>query len=262
MADSESSEMGLAQTRRSLRAIRTKVKRKLLKLETAVANESSQDLDLEALIDYKTKLEAFSTEYDDDSSLLQATEEDVGTQEAEADEAEYVLFEQEAAEAAGALTHCRLLLAWKRVHASIQDLEDKITSLNDLFMGNPEAHYGAILEDLVKGDTVLRNQLAASRMAEDHPLRGQATEIYRKVNSLRVKVGVPHLPDDKTGIKKTSAGYKRAPLHVPTFSGEMKEYHTFWAAFKLAIHEADDLAPEIKLSYLKSAMKDKAFKEH
>ena len=37
----------------------------------------------------------------------------------------------------------------------------------------------------------------------------------------------------------------------------MKEWHTFWTAFKLAIHNATDLDPEIKLSYLKEAMKDK-----
>ena len=125
-------------------------------------------------------------------------------------------------------------------------------------MMTPEANYGAILEDMVKGRTLLNNHLAASRIEEDHPLRGQAAEIYRKVDRLRVKMGVPHIPDDKSSVKKSSSGYKRAPLHVPTFSGDVKDWHTFWAAFKIAIHTATDLDPEIKLSYLKAAMKDKS----
>ena len=99
-----------------------------------------------------------------------------------------------------------------------------------------------------------------SRIDKRDPLRDQARGICARADGLRIKLGGTHTSEDKSSAKKClhTSGYKRAPLHVPTFSGEMKEWHTFWTAFKLAIHNATDLDPEIKLSYLKEAMRDKA----
>ena len=45
---------------------------------------------------------------------------------------------------------------------------------------------------------------------------------------------------------------------MPSFNGELKDWHTFWTSFKLAVHDAVDLEPAVKLSYLKAAMKDKS----
>ena len=64
--------------------------------------------------------------------------------------------------------------------------------------------------------------------------------------------------DDKSSIKLEGAhsGYKRAPLVVPKFSGELRHWHSFWNGFQQAVHNAADLSKPAKLSYLREAMKD------
>ena len=87
--DSTTVDVGMA--RRTLRALRTKVKRKLAKLERAVSLGSPKELDLDILLGEKSQLDAWSIEYEDDSSSLQACEDDLTAQEA--DEEEYSQFE-------------------------------------------------------------------------------------------------------------------------------------------------------------------------
>ena len=58
---------------------------------------------------------------------------------------------------------------------------------------------------------------------------------------------------------RCKAGYKRAALATPTFSGELKDWVPIWRSFKEVVHDAEDLNDAAKLMYLKSAMKDKSF---
>ena len=253
-SDSDGSTMDSIQARKKLKATRTKVKRMQSRLVRFLADCSPDQLDKVLLEQFQLQVVHWQKSYDDHSAQLQAVEEDVNLMES--DEANYALFDKEVI---ATIRDCSLLLSLKRVHCSIQRLEASITSLNDIWMGKPEADYSSVSIELTKYTDFLKGLLEDSWIDEGHPLRGQATEACNRANSLKVKMKGDLHKDDKPSLKPftNTSGYKRAPLHVPTFSGELKEWHTFWNAFRIAIHDAKDLEDSIKLSYLKESMKDK-----
>ena len=49
-------------------------------------------------------------------------------------------------------------------------------------------------------------------------------------------------------------------LELPTFSGDVMEFHTFWDLFKSAVHDKHDIADAEKFQYLKAQLKGVALK--
>ena len=98
-----------------------------------------------------------------------------------------------------------------------------------------------------------------SNLDPGHPLRAQCADAIDRAAGLVAKVSKITPKDDKSSIKVegSHSGYKRAALAVPKFSGDLRDWNSFWNGFKQAVHEATDLSKPAKLSYLKEAMKDK-----
>ena len=51
---------------------------------------------------------------------------------------------------------------------------------------------------------------------------------------------------------------KFAPITIPTFSGKVEEFISFWEIFTSLVHDRTDLDPVIKFTTLKSHLKDRA----
>ncbi|KAK6019495.1 hypothetical protein OSTOST_14866 [Ostertagia ostertagi] len=51
---------------------------------------------------------------------------------------------------------------------------------------------------------------------------------------------------------------RRPLLEVPTFSGDFREFNTFWSVFESLIHKDTDLSDQEKFLFLKQALKGKA----
>ena len=254
MADSEAIALDSVHTRRKLNTLSINIRRMSKKLKRIVADNLHELQDLDLLEVEKLELLTLKTEYKNNSAQLANMEEDAHLKEA--DEEAYQAMDENIT---AALMSCGLLLSWKRVQSAAQMLDNSVTSLNNLWTRDPDAQYSSLVTEMSRDCKTLQIMVETSRIDKGDPLRDQAREICARADGLRIKLGGTHTSEDKSSVKKGShtSGYKRAPLQVPTFNGEMKEWHTFWTAFKLAIHNATDLDPEIKLSYLKEAMKDK-----
>ena len=245
--------MDCVTSRKTLKALRNRMKRKATKLDKTLAENKPGDLDLAVLSQDLTQLQTMQTEYEEASSQMMEAEVDEGL--LAHDTTEYEAFDEEMNEA---MKTCNMLQAWKTVQYSTMGLDSSTISLNDMYMKQPESDFSGVMARLDQEIRLVKNCLRGSRLEADHPLYLQAMDTVSRANLLTVKVGVPHPPDSKATLKKATSGYKRAPRQVPTFSGNLRDWHTFWTCYKLAVHDAVDLEPGIKLSYLKESMKDKA----
>ena len=108
MADSDNGEVDSIQTRKNLKAMRTKVKQRLVKLEKGLAEPDPGKLQLAIFESCLTQLDTLQEEYDNSSVQLLEVEEDETL--LESDEADYGLFDEELTLA---MSHCNLLLSRK-----------------------------------------------------------------------------------------------------------------------------------------------------
>ena len=246
MADSEAD---CAVKRSSLKSIKNQMSRKADKLEKMMAEEKPADLDAVVLARNLAQLQAMQDDFEKGSAQLMEAEKKPELLRADSDE--YDEFDQEVT---AAVKTCNTLSSWYTLHHATVGLESSTTSLNDMFMGHTEEDFSGVKARLEQEVELVKACLRGSRLDTSHPLYMHAMEVATKANLLTVKVGVPHHPGAKV-VKKTQKVFKRAPLEVPMFDGDIKKFHTFWTKFKLAVDDGEDLEPAVKLSYLQSAMK-------
>ena len=95
-------------------------------------------------------------------------------------------------------------------------------------------------------------------MEETHPQRIAADLAMTEYLELTAKVNKPH-PSSETKPRlssETGLGGMKYALHAaPTFSGDQKDYQSFWAEFK-QIHETSHFSEAAKLAYLKQGQQD------
>ena len=106
--------------------------------------------------------------------------------------------------------------------------------------------------------------LGESPMEKTHPLRLDAGKVIDKAYLLQTKMATP----DKTSTEvkppissedRGIGGLKFGTVSPPTFSGNQKDFQTFWSEFK-AIHETAKLTGANKLGYLRQAQQDPELK--
>ena len=225
MTEAEAVVLNALQVRRKLSNLSVSIKRMSTKLQRTVADTLHEFQDLNLLEVEKLELLTLKTEYKNNSSQLCGMEENELLKEA--DEEAYLATD---ADLTTALMNCGLLISWKRVQSATRMLDTAVTSLNNLWMKDPGAQYSSLVADMARDSKTLHFMVETSRIDTRDPLRDHAKEVCARVDGLRIKIGSPPTPDDKTVFKKLNPGYKRAPLHMPTFSGDLKEWHTFWTS--------------------------------
>ena len=153
---------------------------------------------------------------------------------------------------------CRRLRAIREVHGKIQTADKILRQLKERRLEHPHRDYAIPVRRISEKVTDLLETLEASTIPSDHKLRARAMELEISLEDMEIVDILLTPPDTKDFSKETTrSAYKRAPLAVPTFSGELKDWVPFWRSFKEAVHDAKDLNDTAKLAYLKSAMKDK-----
>ena len=247
MADAEE-ECTLKRT--ALKSIKIQMDRKAVKLEKMIAEDKPADLDAMVLARNLAQLQAMQDDYEKGSAQLMEAEKK--PELLRADSAEYDEFDHQVT---AAVMTCNTLSSWYTLHFATIGLESSTTSLNDMFMGHTEEDFSGVKSRLEQEVEMVKACLRGSRLSTTHPLYEHAMEVATRANLLTVKVGVPHHPEHKVS-KKPQKVFKRAPLEVPMFDGDIKKFHMFWTKFKLAVDDGEDLEPSVKLSYLQSAMKD------
>ena len=243
-------EEDCALKRAALKGIKFQMDRKAVKLDRLIVEEKPADLDAMVLSRNLAQLQAMQDEYEKGSAQLMEAEKK--PELLRADAVEYDEFDHQVT---AALMTCNTLSSWYALHFATIGLESSTTALNDMFMGHSEEDFSGVKTRLEQEVEMVKACLRGSRLSTTHPLYMHAMEVTTRANLLTVKVGVPHHSDHKVS-RKLQKIFKRAPLEVPMFDGDIKKFHMFWTKFKLAVDDGDDLEPSVKLSYLQSAMKD------
>ena len=147
----------------------------------------------------------------------------------------------------------------REVQRALQALDYTVDSLNDAFMSEPDKNHDPALALMQANLDKLATELDASNLLPTHSLREEAKKVTKKCFLLQAKLTKPVMPDVKPVVstERSKGGYKVATLSVPKFSGQLKDWHPFWNAFRETIHDTKDFSKTVKLSYFREAMKDK-----
>jgi len=116
------------------------------------------------------------------------------------------------------------------------------------------------LHNLKKDLGVVRdNLLAMSLEDQDELLRDEET-LGRRISDcfLRIKKLLYSTAEHRTPVTPTAEGkgMKLPKLDVPTFSGDLLNWRTFWEQFCVSIHNRTGLSDSEKLVYLQNALKN------
>ena len=151
---------------------------------------------------------------------------------------------------------CSLCHSMKNVYDATQALEENLVKLEAFYDDKPERNYNSNLKVLSQYlDAVIRT-LGDSSMEKTHPLRQVASKVIDRVYLFQTTVAT-----SESKVKPTMhpeggvGGLKFGTVSPPSFSGNQKDYQTFWSEFK-SIHLTDKLTGANKLGYLRQAQKD------
>ena len=154
---------------------------------------------------------------------------------------------------------CKRLKAIRLAYGKIQTAVTILEQLKAKHLEEPRKDYSAPMRRMSERIQDILEILDNSSIPPDHQLRTKTLELEISLEDIEIIDLILTPADTKDFTKdKSKAGYKRAALATPTFSGELRDWIPFWRSFKEAVHDADDLNDAAKLMYLKSAMKDRS----
>ena len=148
-----------------------------------------------------------------------------------------------------------------QLQARIVDANEGVSKLS----GDPnEVHlvhlYQEQLADLKRELSDVRNEvLAITTDASDSlsaTIKDQDVRIFQMLVKIKKLLYCP-APTPEAGKATPGArGVKLPKIDVPTFSGDLLHWQTFWEQFDIAINDSRDLSTTEKLVYLRHALKD------
>ena len=163
-------------------------------------------------------------------------------------------FKASVQEALSLATTCHSM---KSLAIATQMLENNMTKLEQHFELEPEKNYAASLKLCCQLQDSLVVTLGNSCLKENHPRRVAADQAMTTYLELTAKVNKPHKEESKPKLSsETGLGGMKYALHsAPTFSGDQKDFQSFWAEFK-QIHSTPHFSEAAKLAYLKQGQLD------
>ena len=145
----------------------------------------------------------------------------------------------------------------KSLAIATQMLENNMTKLEQHFELEPEKNYAASLKLCCQLQDSLVVTLGNSCLKDSHPQRVAADQAMTTYLELTARVNKPHKEESKPKLSsETGLGGMKYALHsAPTFSGDQKDFQSFWSEFK-QIHNTLHFSEAAKLAYLKQAQLD------
>ena len=197
---------------------------------------------------------------------------------APADEDELANFQEEELEVAEAF-HERLhltrtlgeqILACKTIHTGVTTFRTRLDALQNSLDAEPDRDHSTSLTRLQTLLYSLREQWEETDLSTEHNLQSDLDRcevlLSHKagaVSAARSRSTPPTPPLSSTLASITSTGaaanYSKLPMiKVPTFSGDIMGWSTFWATFESTVDSRLELNSSQKLNYLRQAIKDPA----
>ena len=186
------------------------------------------------------------------SEVVLDDENDEGLREA--DEKSISDFKASVQEALSLASICHSM---KSLAIATQMLENNMTKLEQHFELEPEKNYTASLKLCCQLQDSLVVTLGNSCLKDNHPQRVAADQAMTTYLELTARVNKPHKEDSKPRLSsETGLGGMKYALHsAPTFSGDQKDFQSFWSEFK-QIHNTPHFSEAAKLAYLKQGQLD------
>ena len=251
MADSDHGEVDLA----TLRKNRARHQATVLKIKNHLQSMLDED-DLASLDPYQ--LEDIYTSIDTSLRRCIRTNDSLVKEETddsrqEEDETAWDLFQGVVSKSKSL---CKRLMSLRGVHGMIQTLDKAIFNLANKKARDPTKDYALIVQRISVGSKELTDHLQSSTIPEDHPLQSKAIEIEERLQYLEVKDAKISSTDSKDfhTEKKKKGTFKLPQIDIPTFNGDLKNWHHYWSHFKHAVHDNETLDNRDKLAYLIKSM--------
>ena len=139
----------------------------------------------------------------------------------------------------------------------------EMTTLEGLIATNPTKDYAVSLLQCTEMTKELMQILKGSTIPLTHGLWTAAKDLKKRDQELQSREAALIVVDSKDSLKtgKPRGPYRLPKVNLPTFNGELKNWHHFWVQFKDAVHNNSELSNPDKLVYLRQSMEDPALKE-
>ena len=162
------------------------------------------------------------------------------------------------------------LLALKSVLIGLADFSNDSVTIQESLDNNPDCNQSTPLQDLKILFMKLKEEWKGANLPATHSLKAELDACRKTINSLEITVAaVKDRSDSHSVASSTSTSSFSSSnrvcyntladlptIKVPTFTGNILEWNTFWAAFRATIDSRTELSNTQKLQYLRQAVED------
>ena len=158
------------------------------------------------------------------------------------------------------------LLALKKVQTGLADLTFDIKSLEDSLRDRPDSDHTHCFNNIETSFSSLRQEWRKSNLPSVHPLKGELDACTTSIHALAADIAsarnrslpapAPVSTFATAPVRPDRDHTKLPPIALPTFSGDVLKWPTFWNTFCATVDSNRDLPLSTKLSYLRSSIKD------
>ena len=161
------------------------------------------------------------------------------------------------------------LLALKSVLIGLADFSNDSLTIQESLESNPDCNQFTPLNDLKTLFLKLKEEWKGANLPTTHSLKSELDACRKTINSLEISVAAVKDRSDSHSVASSTSTFTSTTdrvcynpladlptIKVPTFSGDILEWSTFWAAFRSSIDSRTELNNTQKLQYLRQAIKD------
>ena len=161
------------------------------------------------------------------------------------------------------------LIAYKSVLTGIALFKSDLESLQMSLDAQPDQDHSQSLSTLQELFYSLREQWVNAELRNDHPIKPELDACKRSLTTMQGNISAAKARSDNASSSTSSSSsgssgfhhhphpYNELPkIKVPTFSGDLMGWRTFWSTFKTTVDDRKDLSNSQKLNYLRQAIKD------
>ena len=155
------------------------------------------------------------------------------------------------------------LLALKNVQEGMADLTLNTETLEASLSARPDDNHSDSYSDVASQFTLLNKEWRDARIRRDHPLKKELEAFTGRLHYLAADIASaktrssPSVPVPSVVVPKPEKNLTKLPaIDLPTFSGDVLAWPTFWNQFVATIDSNPDLPDSTKLSYLRRSIKD------
>ena len=253
----------------ALRDSRPRFKGAVTKVATKLDNLKADDAASIARINMSTITNQLSSMEKTNQKFLNNLEET--QQYAPEDEEQLDAFQEEESASADAFEEAvsivrdkaNHLITLKKVQRGLAQLTLGMGSLETSLSTNPDDDYGSIYVTIESNFNQLQREWTEADLPMDHDMKSELDSYTGRLHHLGADVArakyrsIPAMSSHAPVFPKPEKNLtKLPPISLPSFSGDVLTWPTFWNQFVASVDSNSDLPDSTKLSYLRRAIKD------